>query len=71
MIKAVIFDLDHTVFDRHATLTAIVPALRSAFQVDPALSDEEIAAIWGEGQETEIGFQDTGHYDANVKEWLQ
>ena len=34
-------------------------------------SYEEIAAIWGEAQETEIGFQDTGHYDANVKEWLQ
>ena len=46
MIKAVIFDLDHTLFDRHGTLTAIVPRLRRTFQVDPALSDAEIAAIW-------------------------
>ena len=46
MIKAVLFDLDHTLFDRHATLTAIVPRLRRAFRVDPALSDEEIAGIW-------------------------
>ena len=46
MIKAVIFDLDHTLFDRHGTLTAIVPALRRAFQVDPKLTDEEIAAVW-------------------------
>ena len=46
MIKAVIFDLDHTLFDRHGTLRAIVPALRRAFQTNPALSDDEIAEIW-------------------------
>ena len=45
MIKAVIFDLDHTLFDRHGTLRAIVPALRRAFQTTPALSDDEIAEI--------------------------
>ena len=45
-IKAVIFDLDHTLFDRHATLRAIVPALQRRFQTDPALSDEEIAQKW-------------------------
>ena len=46
MLKAVIFDLDHTLYDRHGTLAAIVPALRRTFEVDPALSDEEIAKIW-------------------------
>ncbi|MBQ7638175.1 MAG: HAD family hydrolase [Clostridia bacterium] len=46
MLKAVIFDLDHTLFDRHATLRAIVPALRRAFSVDETRTDDEIAAIW-------------------------
>lgn len=51
MIKAVVFDLDHTLFDRHATLRAIVPALRERFVVNPALSDDEIAAIWAYGDD--------------------
>ena len=46
MLKAILFDLDHTLFDRHGTLTALVPALRRAFRVDPALSDEAVARIW-------------------------
>lgn len=33
-------------------------------------SYEEIAAIWGVPQETAIGFQDTGHYSENIKDWL-
>ncbi len=46
MLKAVLFDLDHTLFDRHATLRAIVPQLRAAFPVSPALSDADVARIW-------------------------
>lgn len=46
MIKAVIFDLDHTLFDRHGTLAAIVPALRGRFEVSDALSDAQIAEFW-------------------------
>ena len=46
MLKAILFDLDHTLFDRHATLTALVPELRRAFRVDPALSDAQVARIW-------------------------
>ena len=46
MIKAVVFDLDHTLFDRHGTLRAVTPALRRRFPTDPALSDDEIAALW-------------------------
>ena len=46
MIRAVVFDLDHTLFDRHATLRAVTPALRRRFPTDPALSDDEIASMW-------------------------
>ena len=46
MLKAILFDLDHTLFDRHATLTALVPEFRRAFRVNPALSDAEVARIW-------------------------
>lgn len=33
-------------------------------------SYEEIARKWGEGIRTENGFQDSGHYDRNVKEFI-
>lgn len=33
-------------------------------------SFEEIKRKWSEGQLTQIGFQDTGHYEKNVKEFL-
>lgn len=46
MIKAVIFDLDHTLFDRHGTLRSLVPALRSEFRVNEKMTDEEIGSIW-------------------------
>ncbi len=46
MIKAILFDLDHTLFDRHGTLTALAPLLRRTFAVNPALSDAEVARIW-------------------------
>lgn len=46
MIKAVIFDLDHTLFDRHGTLKSLVPALRKEFSVTKSLSDEEIGSLW-------------------------
>lgn len=46
MIKAIVFDLDHTLFDRHGTLTQIVPMLRAAFSIRQDLTDEEIAEKW-------------------------
>ena len=46
MIKAVIFDLDHTLFDRHGTLKSIVPRLREEFSVNENMSDAEIGEIW-------------------------
>ena len=46
MIKAVIFDLDHTLFDRHGTLKSLVPRLREEFQVNTKMTDDEIGDIW-------------------------
>jgi hypothetical protein len=34
-------------------------------------SYDEIAEAWGERQRTEVGFQDTGHYQNNVEKWLK
>ena len=45
-IRAVVFDLDHTLFDRHATLRAVAPRLRERFSVNPALSDDALARMW-------------------------
>lgn len=46
MIKAVIFDLDHTLFDRHATLRVLVKELRKDFCVNEDMTDEEIGDLW-------------------------
>lgn len=46
MIKAVVFDLDHTLFDRHGTLKSLVPALRKEFDVNSSLSDKDIGELW-------------------------
>ena len=46
MIKAVIFDLDHTLFDRHSTLKSLVPKLREEFSVNDKMTDEEIGEYW-------------------------
>ncbi len=52
MIKAVVFDLDHTLFDRHGTLKRLVPELRSEFRVNKNMSDEEIGDIWCNADDT-------------------
>lgn len=46
MIKAVVFDLDHTLFDRHGTLMSLVPKLREEFPVNENMSDAGIGEIW-------------------------
>ncbi len=43
MLKGVVFDLDHTLFDRYATLTAIMPSFCERFDV--ALSVDEAAKL--------------------------
>ncbi len=45
MIKAVIFDLDHTLFDRYATLKEVAKMIRKTLPIDPGLSDGEVAEI--------------------------
>ncbi len=46
MIKAVVFDLDHTLFDRHATLRALVPDFRRRFDTASDMSDEKLLSLW-------------------------
>ena len=45
MIKAIGFDLDHTLFDRYKTLEIVSKKLRYAFKVNPKYSDDEIFKI--------------------------
>ena len=40
MIKAVVFDLDHTLFDRYATIKKLVPQLRKHFDLNDGITDE-------------------------------
>lgn len=40
MIKAAIFDLDHTLFDRYATIRVLVPQLRKHFDLNDGVTDE-------------------------------
>ena len=40
MIKAVVFDLDHTLFDRYETLKLCVPFFRERFKLNPDITDE-------------------------------
>lgn len=43
MIKAVVFDLDHTLFDRYATIRKIVPGLTEHFELNDGITDEIFA----------------------------
>lgn len=45
MIKAVVFDLDHTLYDRYSTLRLIAPKIKNYFKINPSLSDDQIAEI--------------------------
>ena len=40
MIKAAVFDLDHTLFDRYATIKILVPQLRKHFELGDGITDE-------------------------------
>ena len=45
-IKAVIFDLDHTLFDRHGTLREVAKQFRRYFRVKEGVTDEELGRLW-------------------------
>ncbi len=40
MIKAAVFDLDHTLFDRYGTIKILVPQLRKHFDLGDGITDE-------------------------------
>ena len=42
MIKAAVFDLDHTLFDRYETLKKIVPFFKDRFKIAEGITDEFI-----------------------------
>lgn len=42
LLKAVVFDLDHTLFDRYETLKGVVPFFRSHFKIAEGITDEFI-----------------------------
>lgn len=46
MIRGVVFDLDHTLFDRYATLRAILPEARSRFSLAEGITDEKLTEAW-------------------------
>lgn len=43
MIKAAVFDLDHTLFDRYETLKKVVPMFRERFEIANGITDEYFA----------------------------
>jgi putative hydrolase of the HAD superfamily len=42
MIKAVVFDLDHTLFDRYATIKEVAKNLSKHFNINPLFDEEKI-----------------------------
>lgn len=48
MIKAVVFDLDHTLYDRYGTIALAAHTVREKFAVAEGITDSEIASIWAE-----------------------
>lgn len=42
MIKAIVFDLDHTLFDRYESLRLVVPRFKEGFSIAEGISDEYI-----------------------------
>ena len=70
MIKAIIFDLDHTLFDRYATLTEIAKSIREDLPINPNLSDEKISEIMIKADKTCIyyGWEKVNNYITNQTE---
>lgn len=48
MIKAVVFDLDHTLYDRYGTIELAAHTVRQKFTVREGITDAEIAKTWTE-----------------------
>ena len=48
MIRAVVFDLDHTLYDRYATIALAPNFVRERVTVREGVTDEELVAVWSE-----------------------
>ena len=59
MIKATVFDLDHTLFDRYATLREIVKHFREGFKIAEGITDEYIGEQleWADKQFAHHGWE--------------
>ena len=66
MIKGVVFDLDHTLFDRYATLTEIAPMMFEHFKkkISPGLGIEDLAVnlIYADKNYICFGFDEVVKY---------
>lgn len=54
MIKAAVFDLDHTLYDRYKTLEIISKNIRLVFDINPKLTDKEIAELMILADKTQV-----------------
>ncbi len=59
MIKAIVFDLDHTLFDRYETLRAVVPSFRHHFKINKCITDEFFTEqlIWADKNYVHHGWE--------------
>lgn len=60
LLKAVVFDLDHTLFDRYATIKEIIPCFRKGLKINPHITDDFIYAelSWADRQYVHHGWQE-------------
>ena len=60
MIKAAVFDLDHTLFDRYGTIKLVAPRFRETYEVAEGITDEFIARemTWADKQFVHHGWQE-------------
>lgn len=60
MIKAAVFDLDHTLFDRYKTLERVVPMLREQFEISEGITDEYFTRelIWADKNFVHRGWEE-------------
>ncbi len=59
MIQAVVFDLDHTLFDRYETLRLVVPRFKDCFKINEGITDEFIykEICWADKQYVHLGWE--------------
>ncbi len=60
LLKAVIFDLDHTLYDRYETLRLVVPSFREKFKINGNISDDYFieCMIWADKHFVHLGWHE-------------